>query len=268
MLDAPILEFDPSPTAVLEPLHHLKPIPDLPVRCVLCFFLDVLNELASTGEIVTIGGLGGELGVNPIYKVERDGAPVALLHPGVGAPLAAGYLEEMIALGSKTFIVCGGAGVLDSEIVVGHLMVPSAAIRDEGTSYHYLPASREVEPDADARLAIESVLSDRGIAYVSGKTWTTDGLYRETAARIKRRREEGCISVDMEAAALFAVARFRNVRLAQMLYAGDDVSGLSAWDHRNWTRHEVRTRLLWLAIEAALRTPVSEPESEASLDEA
>jgi uridine phosphorylase len=87
---------------------------------------------------------------------------------------------------------------------------------------------------------------------LTGKTWTTDALYRETAAKVTRRRDEGCLTVEMEAAALFAVARFRGVPLAQVLYGGDDVSG-AEWDSRHWDKStSVRERVFWLAAEACL----------------
>ena len=180
------------------------------------------------------------------------GQRLALYHPGVGAPLAAGLLEESIALGCRRFIACGGAGVLDRAIALGHLVVPTSAVRDEGTSYHYLPPDREVGPSAEALTALEAVLERRGCAYLRGKTWTTDALYRETAAKVRRRREEGCLVVEMEAAALFAVARFRGVILAQVLYGGDDVSG-AEWDSRHWDQSlTVREQVFWLAAEACL----------------
>ena len=85
-----------------------------------------------------------------------------------------------------------------------------------------------------------------------GKTWTTDAFYRETPDKVALRRSEGCVAVEMEAAAFFAVARFRGVTFAQMLYGGDDVSG-EEWDHREWNkRRSVREDLLWLAAEACL----------------
>lgn len=87
--------------------------------------------------------------------------------------------------------------------------------------------------------------------YTLGKTWTTDAFYRETPAKVARRRAEGCLIVEMGAAALFAVAQFRGVTLAQVLYAGGDSSG-ATWDDRAWERHEVRERLFWLAAEACL----------------
>ena len=150
-------------------------------------------------------------------------------------------------------MACGGAAVLDRALVVGHVVVPTSAVRDEGASYHYLPPSREVAPSPEAVAAIEATLARHGVAYVTGKTWTTDAFYRETAGRIARRKAEGCITVEMEAAAFFAVARFRGVAAGQILYGGDDVSG-DAWDSREWRgRTSLRERLVWRAAEACLR---------------
>lgn len=71
------------------------------------------------------------------------------------------------------------------------------------------------------------------IPFIKAKTWTTDAFYRETEKKIALRVSEGCVTVEMEAAAFFAVAKFRNIVLGQLLYAGDDLSGIE-WDHRNW----------------------------------
>jgi uridine phosphorylase len=248
----PILEFDPNPDAILSPRHGTRHLPELPERAVLCFFHDVITELHERGEAVPVCTLNLEMGPQFVYRLKVQGEEIALVRPGVGAPLAVFALEKLIALGCTTFIVCGGAGVLDREIAVGHLVVPTSAVRDEGTSYHYLPPSREVEPDPEARAALERTLSRHGVNYRLAKTWTTDGLYRETAAKVQLRRSEGCAVVEMEASALFAVARFRGVKLAQVLYGGDDVSGMGEWDHRDWQQHSIREQLLWLAAEAAL----------------
>ncbi len=83
-----------------------------------------------------------EIGRNPIYEIDHDGRRLVVMHPGVGAPLAAGFLEELIARGCRTFVACGGAGVLVPDVALGHVIVPTSAVRDEGTSYHYLPSLR------------------------------------------------------------------------------------------------------------------------------
>src|SRR5205807_1676890 len=120
----------------------------------------------------------------------------------------------------------------------------------EGASYHYLPPAREVKPSPRALKAIVSVLKKHRHEFMLAKTWTTDGLYRETRAKVNRRRAEGCAVVEMEAAAFFAVAKFRGVEFGQILYGGDDLSG--EWDHRDWMKHEARERIFHLAAEACL----------------
>jgi uridine phosphorylase len=220
---------------------------------VICFFHEVFAALLQAGELRVLHTLSSEIGVHPVYEWHVGERRVALFHPGVGAPLAANLLEEVIALGARNFIACGGAGVLDSSIALGQAIIPTAAIRDEGTSYHYLPPAREVEPSPKGVAALEVVLKERGVPYLLGKAWTTDAIYRETPAKVKRRKQEGCLAVEMEAAALFAVAQFRGVVLALLLYGGDDVGG-SDWDHRHWDKTTtVREKLLRLAAEACLR---------------
>ena len=160
--------------------------------------------------------------------------------------------DALIARGVTRVIACGGAGVLVPEIALGHVIVPTAAIRDEGTSYHYLAPSREVQPSPEAVAAIVATLERHGVPHVSGKTWTTDALYRETREKASRRVAEGCLTVEMEAAAFFAVARFRGIAFGQLLYAGDDLSG-DVWNARGWDDHETgRQQLFKLAAEAVL----------------
>jgi len=179
--------------------------------------------------------------------IAQKGKHLAVFQPGVGAPLAAGMLKEVIALGCRKFIACGGAGVFDGDIAVGHIIVPPTAIRDEGTSYHYLPPCHEVGANKEAVAAIEKVLQAHRCDYILSKTWTTDAIYRETAAKVLHRKAEGCTTVEMEAAAFFAVAQFRSVQFGQLLYGGDDVSR-SEWDSRHWDSHtSIREKLFWLA---------------------
>jgi uridine phosphorylase len=248
----PIIEFDPSPEAIIEPSRMIAAI-DAPEHCVLCFFQEVIEKLRNEGKAKEIARLNCESAVNPVYEILVAEQRLALCHPGVGAPSAAAFLEEMIALGCKKFIACGGAGVLDKQIAVGHLLVPTAAIRDEGTSYHYLPPGREVAPAPEAVAAIETVLQRHKYEYLLTKTWTTDAIYRETTAKAALRRAEGCLTVEMEAAAFFAVAQFRGVPFGQILYGGDAVCA-GEWDSRDWvSRADIREQLFWLAAEACLK---------------
>jgi uridine phosphorylase len=107
-----------------------------------------------------------------------------------------------------------------------------SAVRDEGTSYHYAAPGRVIDADPAGVAALRETFDAARADYVIGRTWTTDAFYREPSTRIARRVEEGCLVVEMEAAAFIAVARFRGVRLGQLLYAGDSVAG-AEWDHRD-----------------------------------
>ncbi len=247
----PILEHDPTMEAFIEPSKVVR-ARDVPEPCVVCFFRDVIEKVASEQQARVAVENRWEDGPHPVYEITHQGQRLAFFHPGVGSALSAALLEEVIAFGCNKFIACGGCGVLQEDVAAGHLIVVSAAVRDEGTSYHYLPPAREVQANGFAVQSLVSALREKGIPYLMGKTWTTDAPYRETRAKIKRRRAEGCLTVEMEAAAMMAVAQFRKVPLAQVLYAGDDLSG-SAWDNRDWqSRSDVRERLFWLAADAAL----------------
>jgi uridine phosphorylase len=247
----PILEYDPTRKAVIEPGEQIKR-EDIAERCVICFFQEVLNLLVEQGRLRKVARSKSEIGEHPFYELEMKGERLTVFHPGVGAPLAAGLLEEAIAKGCRTFITCGSAGVLKREIAAGHLVVPLTAVRDEGTSYHYLPPAREVHATPKAVQAIQLVLERHDVPYVAGKTWTTDAFYRETPKKVALRRDEGCLTVEMEAAAFFAVAQFRGVTFGQILYGGDDVSS-DTWDLRDWhKRGTVREKLFWLAAEVCL----------------
>jgi uridine phosphorylase len=131
--------------------------------------------------------------------------------------------------------------------------VLASAVRDEGTSYHYLPNGREVKAHPQAVTALQVVLSERELDFLTGKAWTTDAIYRETEARRASRLAEGCQVVEMEAAALFAVAEFRRVILGQIVYGGDLVVP-EGWDGREWhKRGDDRSLLFWLAVQACLK---------------
>lgn len=125
------------------------------------------------------------------------------------------------------------------------------AVRDEGTSFHYLAPSRTVGADEIATQAIVAALEAAEVPFVRGRSQTTDAIYRETRERMQRRIAEGCITVEMKAAAFFAIAKFRNVRVGQLLYAGDTLAG-DEWDGRDWLKaRNVREAMFRLTLDAA-----------------
>ena len=246
----PIIEFDENMKAFINP----KPYHDVVVSeyCVLCFFQNVIDKLKKEKKIKPVTHLNTEMGKHHVYEYEFNGKSITLAHPGIGAPLAAGLMEELIALGCKKIIACGGAGVLKKNIGVGDLLVPTSAIRDEGTSYHYIKPAREISADPNVVKSIELVLDKHDINYSLVKTWTTDAFYRETVDIVNLRKDEGAFCVEMETAAFLAVAKFRNVKFGQILYGGDDLSG-EYWDNRDWqNRHSIREKLVELSAEICL----------------
>jgi uridine phosphorylase len=248
----PILEHDPSQSAFIEPSQVIRRR-DMPGVCVISFFKDVIEQVADEYKARILVENRWEDGPHPVYEIPYQGHRLAFVHPGVGAPLASSILEEVIAFGCEKFMVCGGCGVLKKGVSAGHLVVVSDAVRDEGVSYHYLPPAREISVNEQAQEALLSVLDQQGLPYLVGKTWTTDAPYRETPQIIQKRRQEGCLTVEMEAAGLMSVAHFRDVPLGVLLYAGDDLSG-PEWDQRGWqSKSDVRQNLFWLAAEAVIQ---------------
>lgn len=224
-----------------------------PERTVLCFFQDVLKQLEDSGQLRVVHHLRSEIGVNPVYAMEVDGHTISVVHPGVGAPLAAGFLEEMVAGGTKFVVAVGGAGALVPELALGHPLVVTEAVRDEGTSFHYLPPSRTVLADPHGVNVVTELLDELKVPHLTAKVWTTDALYRETRSRVDRRVAEGCVAVEMEAAAFMAVAHYRKIAFAQLLYAGDSLAG-EVWDERNWWDHtDARVAMFDLAVQAVIR---------------
>src|SRR4030095_4051156 len=96
--DIPLLEFDPAENATLDP-HKLIARIDMPEHCVVCFFQDVITRLVEVEHARILAHQRSELGLHPVYEIDFKGKRIAFFHPGVGAPLAAALLEEVIALG-------------------------------------------------------------------------------------------------------------------------------------------------------------------------
>ena len=247
----PLTEFDADRFALIEPLAR-KNI-HLPEHGVIVFYSWVIDILLKANRLTQIHQIGSVLTPIKIYQLYYDKKPVTVVCPtGCGGPLAGALLEELIAYGCRKVVACGSAGCLRSEFSVESIVIPSAAIRDEGTSYHYLPPSRTVLVEPAVINKLEDVLKKHHINYQVGLNWTTDAPYRETRQKIARRKEEGCLTVDMEFASLLAVARFRKIPFGQYLLVVDDISG-DEWDNRGWEKESpAHEKGFWLAVEACL----------------
>ena len=118
---------------------------------------------------------------------------------------------------------------LDKDILKGHFVIPTAAYRDEGTSYHYVKPSNYIKVKTANKLC--SIFGKLNIPYIKDKTWTTDAIYRETVGNMKKRKEDGFIVVEMECASIMAVSQFRNIPVYEFLYGDDTLDG-AEWDRR------------------------------------
>jgi len=162
----------------------------------------------------------------------------------IGAPAAAIAVEEMSARGTELFIAVGAAGAVSERLAAGDLAVCSAALRDEGTSHHYVPPEPFALPDAYLTQRLRKALP----AAAYGPSWTTDAPYRETAEEIARYRGEGILTVEMEASCLFTVARLTGSAAAAAFVVSDVLHG-EQWEP-HFSSPDV-LRGLWTLFEAA-----------------
>ncbi|HFI0959185.1 TPA: nucleoside phosphorylase [Streptococcus suis] len=236
-----LLEEFENTRAVIEPEDVCRLRKETHEVCdtLIYSFNGEIVERVSQSEQARFGGYVSSLnGKHPWYLYETEDMTVAVMLATIGAPMAVGHLEELKACGFENFIVLGSCGVLDKSLAADKIILPSSALRDEGTSYHYAPASDEINYDPALLLTMEKALDQAGIEHVRAKTWTTDAFYRETAAKVKRRLAAGAMVVDMEASAIMAWANFRQAKVYQFFYTADYVDHhKNEWD----TRREERT---------------------------
>ena len=247
----PILEHDDEKNAVIMPGRGMSESAVLPEICVMTFFGEVLGEFVTERGAQIAAVYKSEMGDFPVYTAKYKDVQICLMQATVGSASIAMMSDFVIGQGVKTVIACGSCGVL-ADIPAGDVIVPAVALRDEGASYHYLPPSRDIEIDLDVVSTIENVLEKEKVPYIKCKTWTTDAFYRETADMIAYRMEEGCKVVEMECATMAAVAKFRGAKFGQLLYSGDILADVSAYDDRDWYGNiTARKKLLYLALEVS-----------------
>jgi uridine phosphorylase len=148
---------------------------------------------------------------------------VTLRKLSIGAPAAISVLEELIALGVRDLLIVGTGGSLQPALPIGSFVIPTGAIREEGTSFHYVPAGAELMPDATLAQALAEAVVAQGGVITFGPVWTTDAPYREMRSKVAAYGAMGALAVEMEASALFALAQFRGVRLALLLAISDEL---------------------------------------------
>ena len=246
-------------TDTFDNLSESKINPDLTKKrikvdaCIITFSNIIEDYIINKYHPEVIGKYETVNGVQPIYKIKEGEYNFAFYKTILSAPMAVACLEDSrIVIDTDKYICFGGSGCLNKEYARGKIIVPTYAYRDEGTSYHYKAKSDYI--DIKNSNIVAKFFDNEDIPFAIGKTWTTDAFYRETERNFEKRKEDGCISVEMECSAMQAVCDFRNIELFYFLSCGD-LLDCPKWDKRNpqngyeGTQHDVR--LVNLAIDLA-----------------
>jgi Uridine phosphorylase len=219
--------------------------------CLITFSWEIYDHVLKAFECEKIAEISAANGRTPIWKFRHGGMEFGFYLSGIGSTLAAQFcIEANWLTGADRFIMFGSAGSLDGEKTGGKFVIPTHAYRDEGMSYHYAPPADYIEIKNHADLA--AIFSELGLPYVEGRVWTTDAFCRETVGQVKKRRDEGCIAVEMELAGVQAVCDFHGFELYDFLAAGDV---LSVNEYRVEGLHDANHNLdkFYIALEAAKR---------------
>jgi uridine phosphorylase len=150
-------------------------------------------------------------------------ATFTLAGPCLGAPQAVIAMEKLIALGAKRIWVLGWCGSLQPDLTIGHLIIPTGAVSEEGTSNHYPVSNRLPESTTALNRMLEDALIQQGLPFSRGSVWTTDALYRETPDKVMTYQNQGILAVEMEISALMTVALYRSVAMAGLLVVSDEL---------------------------------------------
>lgn len=248
-------QFDPAVRAVINPDYIHKPIDDFPETIVSIFSHNLFDSMVEALDGIQIAETHDVDGVWPVYEVTFKGKRLAFYKARLGAPACVGSFEDVLAFGGKRIILLGNCGVLDRNVEDCGIIIPTEAIRDEGTSYHYAPAADTIPVNRKYIPEFVSVLEEFGYPYVTGTTWTTDGFYRETRDKVDSRKKMGAVCVEMECAAMQALCDFRGAEFFQFFYAGDNLDH-SDWDPRSLSGHsrlDDKQKIALLAFELAAR---------------
>lgn len=195
---------------------------EVPQGVIFCYQNSLWKYIVNEQRTTRLRGFFGEM-----RSLDDTGGEIAVIGKfGIGAPVAVALLEELIAFGIDKFISIGSAGTLQKDIEIGDIVVCEKAIRDEGTSHHYLDGEKYAHASKTLTKKIMESLDRRKVKYHVGTSWTTDAPYRETLAEIQHYQAEGVATVEMEASALFSVAEYRNVHLGSLFAIGDSLAEL------------------------------------------
>ena len=224
-----------------------KGMEKLPEIAIVVFKTEMIDYIVDSAnfEEYSYTLVGGEK--IKIFKTTYNGKDVIVYRTLVGGPATVSMMEELISRGVKKFIIFGSCGQLNGNVPKGAFIIPTEAYRDEGTSYHYMPASEFVKIETAEELS--NLFGKMNIKYYNTKTWTTDAIYRETVNKVKYMSEIGCDVVEMECASIMAMSKLRNIKSYQFLYC-DDTLESDEWNLR--TMKDDRSIILDECLKIAL----------------
>jgi uridine phosphorylase len=235
-----------------------KPIPNLPADAILLFQKSTLDGAGLALLPMRVPNLPGGL-----YRTRSKGNPVAVLaNPGPGAPAAVIALELLAACGVRRLVAIGMAGGLQPNLQPGALVLCERAFREEGTSYHYLPASESVGPSISLNAALAAALKSGGAAFQTGASWSCDAPFRETFEKASQHAAAGALVVEMEAAGLFAAGQHLGIQVAAVFSVADGMrtNGESCHWQMDFDPQKVRGGLITALLAAiqAFQTSLQE----------
>jgi len=209
----PIVDHDPAERSVFEPANLLEgarrqkglPPGRVPAGCLLDMDGELVERLVASGRAAH--DAAWPCFHTKLYRWQSTRGEVGVIGGTVGAPFAVLMAEELFASGCEAFVTISSAGLVASDVPPPFFVLVESALRDEGTSYHYLRVAPFAEADPALMEAVARALSGRSAPLLRGASWTTDAPFRETQSLIDARRSEGILAVEMEAAALLAMAR-------------------------------------------------------------
>lgn len=246
-----LMDFDADPDDLLSSFDIDRPTTPFPERAVMAILGGTVATYAAEHGLREIGRFSSVSGDCPILAGERDGVEYCVVATPVGAPAAIMVMHWMINNGVRTVVATGSCGAL-TPVEEGEFHIPTTALRDEGTSFGYVPAARWIEPSPRVTQCCRDAVVARGLKAEDCVTWTTDHLFRETKGRIAARVAEGCTVVDMECSAFAACAQFLGAEFGQILFTADSLANLEEYDPRGWGR-DSHLVALEMAVDAVLR---------------
>ncbi len=207
-----------------EPLISLEDFYGKPKKlvqkCLIVFSETIHEYLLDSFDCSIIGVIRVCNGSTNIYSFMCDGEKTAFYLSGIGSASASDYCYEVHWLtGATKFVMFGSCGSLDREATYGKFIIPTESYRGDGCSYYYAPPSDYLPIKNADRLC--AVFEEIGLPYVKGRVWTTDSMLRETVGLVQKRKQEGCLAVEMELAGVEAVCDFYGFELYDFLEAGD-----------------------------------------------